>query len=135
LRLATAVNVYLDGQAPWSAIKTDKAAAATTIYTAIQAIDHLKVLFSPFLPHTCEILHQTLGYTEPLFGEQYTETHKDNLGEHRVLRYLPDSATGAWVPSKLAPGRALREPKPLFKKLEPSVAEEERKRMGDKYSK
>lgn len=130
LRLATAVNVYLDAQAPWSAIKTDKAAAATTIYTAIQAIDHLKVLFSPFLPHTCEVLHQTLGYTEPLFGEQYTEAHRDSLGEHRVLRYLSDSATGAWVPGKLAPGRVLREPKPLFKKLEPSLAAEERARMG-----
>ena len=76
IRLASEVNAYLDTQAPWTAIKTDKAAAATTIYTAIQAIDHLKLLFAPFLPHTCEVLHQTLGYDQPLFGEQYTETHK-----------------------------------------------------------
>jgi len=130
IRLASEVNAYLDTQAPWTAIKTDKAAAATTIYTAIQAIDHLKLLFAPFLPHTCEVLHQTLGYDQPLFGEQYTETHKDALGEHRVLGYRPGAASGAWAPGTLAPGRALREPKPLFKKLEPSVAEEERARMG-----
>lgn len=130
IRLATAVNVYLDVNAPWSAIKTDKAAAATTIYTAIRAIDNLKVLFSPFLPHTCEVLHQTLGYFAPLFGEQYTEKQTDNLGTHEVLRYRPAAIPASWSPSKLEPGRALREPKPLFKKLEPSAAEDERARMG-----
>lgn len=129
-RLATAVNVYLDEQAPWSAIKTDRAAAAATIYTAIRAIDNLKILLSPFLPHTCEALHQTLGYFAPLFGEQYTETQKDDLGAHEVLRYRPAAIPARWVPSQLEPGRRLREPKPLFKKLEPSVADEERARMG-----
>jgi len=130
IRLAGEVNKYLDEQAPWSALKTDKAAAGTTIYTALKAIDSLKILLAPFLPHTAEVLHQTLGYTEPLFGEQYTEVHKDALGEHKVLRYRSDSASGAWAPSQLEGGRALNEPKPLYKKLEPEVAEEERKRMG-----
>jgi len=129
-RLATAVNVYLDEQAPWTAIKTEKSAATTTIYTAIRAIDNLKILLSPFLPHTCEALHQTLGYYAPLFGEQYTEKHRDSQGTHEVLRYRPAAIPGRWAPSQLEPGRALREPKPLFKKLEPSIAEEERARMG-----
>jgi methionyl-tRNA synthetase len=129
-RLATAVNVYLDEQAPWTAIKTNRDAAATTVYTAIKAIDNLKVLLSPFLPHTCEVLHQTLGYFAPLFGEQYTEKQTDNLGVHEVLRYRPTAIPGRWLPSQLEPGRALREPKPLFKKLEPSIADEERARMG-----
>ncbi len=131
IRLASEVNAYLDAQAPWSAVKTDKAAAGTTIYTAIRAIDSLKVLLSPFLPHTCEQLHHTLGYDAPLFGEQYTETQQDTLGEHLVLRYRDAGAGGRWAPSALAPGRALREPAPLFKKLEPGVADEERARMGE----
>jgi methionyl-tRNA synthetase len=130
IRLASEVNAYLDVQAPWSAIKTDRAAAAATIYTAIRAIDNLKILLSPFLPHTCEALHQTLGYFAPLFGEQYTETQRDDLGAHEVLRYRPAAIPGRWAPSQLEPGRRLREPKPLFKKLEPSVADEERGRMG-----
>jgi len=129
IRLAGEVNKYLDEQAPWSALKTDKAASGTTIYVALKAIDSLKILLAPFLPHTAEILHQTLGYKEPLFGEQYTETHKDTLGEHKVLRYREGKASGAWKPSQLERGRALNEPKPLYKKLEPEVAEEERKRM------
>jgi methionyl-tRNA synthetase len=50
MRMATTVNVYLDENAPWKAIKTDKDAAALTVFTALKAIDSLMVLFSPFLP-------------------------------------------------------------------------------------
>src|SRR3970040_679004 len=33
MKLATAVNQYLDQTAPWSAVKSDKGGAAKTIYT------------------------------------------------------------------------------------------------------
>lgn len=130
MRLATDVNRYLDEQAPWSQVKVDKEAASQTIYTALKAIDNLKILFSPFLPHTSEALHQNLGYFVPLFGEQYTETLNDSLGEHEALRYRGAAIPAAWAPSKLEGGRVLREPKPLYKKLEPSIADEERARLG-----
>jgi methionyl-tRNA synthetase len=130
MRLAAEVNRYLDEQAPWSQVKTDKDAAAKTIYTALKAIDSLKILFAPFLPHTCEALHQTLGYFAPIFGEQYTQIFNDNLGEHEALRYRAAAVPGAWAPSQLEGGRALREPAPLFKKLEPSIADAERARLS-----
>jgi len=133
MKLATAVNVYLDVNAPWSAIKVDKAEASKTIYTALKAIDSLKVMFAPFLPFTSEKLHGFFGYETPLFGEQYTETVKDSLGEHTVLRYRDVSRTASptyWKPSELQPGKKLNQPGPLFKKLEDSVAEEERARLG-----
>jgi len=57
MRIATEVNKYLDQTAPWQAVKTDKGAAARAIYTAIRAIDSLKILFAPFLPFTSERLH------------------------------------------------------------------------------
>jgi methionyl-tRNA synthetase len=129
-RLATSVNQYLDQMAPWQAVKTDRASAALTIYTALKAIDSLKVLFAPFLPYTCEKLHGFFDYKSPLFGEQYTETVQDALGEHTVLRYRPARDGGQWKPSELKSGAALRPPAPLFKKLEESVAEEERARLG-----
>jgi len=34
MKLATAVNVYLDVNAPWSAMKKDKEGAGKTVYTA-----------------------------------------------------------------------------------------------------
>ena len=89
MKLATAVNQYLDQTSPWSEIKKDKGEAAKTIYTALRAIDSLKVLFAPFLPFTSEKLHQYLGYDTPLFGEQYIEEVEDSLGTHNVLRYRP----------------------------------------------
>jgi len=129
MKLATAVNQYLDQNAPWTAIKTDREAASKTIYTALKAIDSLKVLFAPFLPFTSERLHGFFGYETPLFGEQYTETVKDSLGEHTVLRYKGVEGL-QWKPSELKPGAKLNPPAPLFKKLEEKIVEEERERLG-----
>jgi methionyl-tRNA synthetase len=133
MKLATAVNQYLDQTSPWSEVKKDKAEAAKTIYTALRAIDSLKVIFAPFLPFTSERLHTYLGYDAPLFGEQYIEEVKDSLGAHNVIRYRDVSRTDSptyWKPSKLAPNQQTRQPGPLFKKLEESVIEDERARLG-----
>jgi methionyl-tRNA synthetase len=130
LRLATEVNKYLDKNAPWFEIKSDKSSASASIYTSLRAIDSLKILFAPFLPFTCERLHTFLGYSQPLFGEQFTETQKDELGEHTVLRYKPNGVQQQWLPSQLPPGQMLEQPEPLFRKLDPSVAEEERAKLG-----
>ena len=130
LRLAAEVNKYLDKAAPWFEIKQDKAVAAKSIYTGLRAIDSLKTLFAPFIPFSSERLHIFLGYSQPLFGTQTVETCHDSLGEHNVLRYLPGSTGAQWQPSRLQPGQILRQPEPLFKKLEPAVAEQERSRLG-----
>ena len=132
MKLATAVNQYLDVNAPWSAVKTDKDAAAKTIYTALKAIDSLKVMFAPFLPFTSERLHGFFGYETPLFGEQYTEEVTDAIGAHKVLRYRAGQtgSLSSWKPSDLNPGQKLNQPGPLFKKLEADVIEAERGRLG-----
>ena len=131
MKLATAVNQYLDVQAPWSAIKTDKDAAALTVFTALKAIDSLKILFSPILPFTSEKLHGFFGYENPLYGEQYVQEINDSLGTHTGLRYQsPAEARLIWKPSELKPGQKLNQPAPLFKKLEDSIVEEERTRLG-----
>ncbi len=130
MRLASEVNKYLDTTAPWFTIKTDKAEAGRAVFVAMKCIDSLKVLFAPFLPHTCEKLHTFMGFDAPLFGMQSTQTIQDDLGEHHVLQYDPDGASGTWQPSQLVPGGRFRQPEPLFKKLDPGIVEEERKRLG-----
>ncbi len=129
MRLASEVNKYLDAAAPWFQIKTDKDEAARSIYTALRAIDSLKVMLAPFLPFTCQRLHEFFGYEQPLFGEQYTETVRDALGEHTVLRYRGVEAV-QWRPSELPPGAKLNPPAPLYKKLDESLITEERARLG-----
>ena len=130
MRLASEVNKYLDQKAPWKAVKEDKDKAAKSIYTALKAIDSLSILFAPFLPFSSERLHRFLGYEDQLFGEQSVETIQDELGTHSVLRYDPAKGKGEWKPSRLAAGNPLRTPEPLFKKLDASIVEEERQRLG-----
>lgn len=130
MRLAAEVNKYLDQTAPWTVIKTDREAAARAVYTAIRAIDSLKILLAPFLPFTSQRLHEFLGYKTRLFGTQFAETQQDSLGSHLVLRYDPEGAAGKWESSQIQAGTRLEKPEPLFRKLDPVIIEEERARLG-----
>ncbi|MEM7535051.1 MAG: methionine--tRNA ligase [Chloroflexota bacterium] len=123
-RLSQRVNQYLNEKEPWKLIKTDPEAAATAIYVSLQAIDWLKILWSPFLPHSSEQLNDIFGYEQPIFGRQYTEHIEDGRGSHQVLRYDHTDATGRWEPTTLAVGQALNKPKPLFVKLDDDLMKE-----------
>ncbi len=130
LGLARQVNGYLD-RAPWfGVIEEDRQAAATTVYTALRAIDSLKILFAPFLPFSSEQLHESLGYDEPIFGEQKIVTYDESERSHEALIYDSSSATGRWAPSDLEPGHRFNKPKPMYRKLDESVINEERERLG-----
>jgi methionyl-tRNA synthetase len=125
MALATNVNQYLEETSPWKTIKTDPQAAARALNTAIQAISGLKILFAPVLPFTSQQVHEYLGETGQLFGEQRVETYQENTRSHIGLTYDGSSAVGQWSHSIIPAGRQLPKPSPLFKKLETSVADEE----------
>lgn len=130
MRLAMQVNFYLSEQEPWKVIKTDRERAATMLYAALRCVDNLKIMMTPFLPFTSQQLHEMLGYegyiAGPLEFREYTEadgsTHRGLTGDY--LGWV-----GRWQPSSLPVGQALREPRPLFKKLDESVVAEELARM------
>ncbi|MCA9931546.1 MAG: class I tRNA ligase family protein, partial [Anaerolineales bacterium] len=129
LAAARAVNAYLD-KAPWFAVvKLDKTAAATTVYTALCAIDAIKVLLAPFLPFSSEKLHQLLGYTQPLFGCQRITTYHEATRSHDALVYDAAGAVGRWEPGRLPVGQQLKRPSPLYQKLDESIIEAERKKL------
>jgi methionyl-tRNA synthetase len=117
-RLSQRVNQYLNDRAPWKMIAEDRARAATTVYVALQAIDWLKIMWAPILPHSSEQLQRMLGYERPLFGRQYTEEVVDARGVHLVLRYDHTPASGRWEAATLQPGQRLQEPSALFVKLD-----------------
>jgi methionyl-tRNA synthetase len=130
MAVAREVNRYLDEQAPWFQIKEDRTAAARTVYVALRAIDSLKTLTNPFLPFSSQALHELLGYKGTMFGRQYTGSFEEETRTHTALCYDASELVGRWEPSQLPPGQPLRKPKPLFKKLDPKVVEEELARMG-----
>ncbi len=130
MRLTRATNVYLDAKAPWKMIKENPLKAGTSIYVALRVIDNLKILFAPFLPHTCQRLHEYLGYQGQLFGRQHTQSFTEAKGrQHTALGYDNSQAVGRWETSQLPVGQLLTKPGPLFKKLDVEVAEQELARL------
>jgi methionyl-tRNA synthetase len=134
LALAREANGYLDRKAPWFQIKENPAGAATTVYAILRAVDSLKTILAPILPHTAQQLHEYLGYDGQLFGTQHVveyeeETRVRGTRQHQALTYDHSGAVGTWTPSVLPAGQALRQPAPLFKKLDESVVEEEYARL------
>jgi len=133
MRLASLVNQYVSDQAPWALVKTDKERAGTVLYVALRAVDSLKTLFTPFLPHTSQIVHELLGHEGFIAGPlEFRTVDEEDGRSHEVLTGDYRSWVGRWEPSELAAGQKLQEPRPLFKKLDESVVEEELARMrGD----
>jgi methionyl-tRNA synthetase len=129
LALAREANGYLDRKAPWFQIKEDRARAAMTVYVTLRVVDNLKTILSPILPHTAQQLHEYLGYDGRLFGAQRVVEYQEETRSHQALTYDHSGAVGAWTPSQLPPGQALRRPAPLFKKLDESVIDEEYARL------
>ena len=125
LRLSTLVNQYLEETSPWTTIKTDPAAAGRALYVALQAINGLKVLWAPVLPFTSQALHEMLGEAGTLFGEQVVRRYDEATHSHMALTYDAGGAAGRWERASIPAGRQLPPPRPLFKKLEPELAEQE----------
>jgi len=129
------LSADLDRKAPWFQIKEDPAAAATTVYVILRVVDNLKTILAPILPHTPVLTHRTqklheyLGYDGQLFGTLSVETYEEETRGHEALTYDHTGAVGKWAASELPPGQALREPAPLFRKLDESVVEEEYARL------
>jgi methionyl-tRNA synthetase len=130
MSLAQEANRYLNEREPWQQIKADPASAAHTIYVCLRVVDSLKTLLTPFLPFSCQRLHEYLGYSGNLFGHFRVEQVREKERSHLVLRFDPADGVNGWKPSQLAPGQALRQPAPLFKKLDESVIAEEVRRMA-----
>lgn len=127
MRLAGLVNQYLAEQAPWAILETERERAGTILFVALRAIDSLKILLTPYLPFSSQRLHELLGYDDVLAGPIESRVVQEDDGrEHAVLAGDYETWAGGWAPSALPAGQKLREPAPLFAKLdaETVVAEE-----------
>jgi methionyl-tRNA synthetase len=130
MRLSSLGNQYVDHQAPWAVIKEDRKRAGTILYVALRVVDSLKVIFTPFLPFSSQKLHELLGYEGWLAGPlEFREIEEDEGEKHTILTGDYSSWLGRWEPSELPAGQKLREPEPLFRKLDPRIVEEELSRL------
>jgi methionyl-tRNA synthetase len=105
MSLAQEANRYLDEQAPWKTIKTERQTSAKSVYTVLSVLSALKTILYPFLPFSSEELHSFLGFD-------------GNVKE------------GGWKIQSLPPGQALRQPEPLFVKLDEGIVAKESSHLG-----
>ena len=131
LRISSLVNQYMEEMSPWTTAKTDMARTGTTLYVGLQAISGLNTLFAPVLPFTCQNLHTYLGEDGQLSGEQRVEEYVEATRSHQGLTYDGSAAVGSWIRRPIPAGRELPKPKPLFKKLDQSVVDDEMARLGE----
>ena len=103
--LARAANRYLEAQAPWKTIKTDKQAAAQALWVGCYIVSALKTIFYPFLPTSSQRVHEYLG----LAGE---------------------IEQAGWSIARPEPGHPLVKPRPLFEKLDPETVTQEMSAIG-----
>ncbi len=107
MRLGQHGNRYVDAKEPWKVVKSDKDAAATTLWVGLNIVSTLRTVFYPYIPSSTEKIHGML------FGEG-------------------DVLSDGWGRREIIPGTPLEKPTPLFKKLDESVVEEENARLtGD----
>ncbi len=107
--LAQEANRYLDTKAPWKTIKEDRDQAGASLTVAMQAINCLKTILYPFMPFSSQKVHEFLGLDGPV-------------------------EEGAWdfdsIVGQIKAGADLRQPAPLYTKLDPEIIEEEIRKLG-----
>ena len=124
-------NKYLSDQAPWK-IKDDPDRLGTILHVALQVVSDCNVLLTPFLPHSAQKHPRAAG------RHRCARADAGDPGGRRPRRRarLPHhhgrlhDRRPLGVRAAARPGAPLAPPKPVFKKLDPSIVEEELARLA-----
>src|SRR5439155_5254126 len=55
-QVLTPTNQYLEANAPWKLVKTDKEAAKRVLFNAVQSLRVASILLKPFIPNSAEAI-------------------------------------------------------------------------------
>ena len=79
----------------------------------------LSLSLTPFLPFSSQKLHELLGYDDVISGPLEFRDVDEDGATHTVLTGDYGDWRRGWGPTELPARQKLREPEPLFKKLDP----------------
>jgi methionyl-tRNA synthetase len=132
MRIVAEANKYLSDQAPWKLKdEASKPRMGTVLHVALQAVSDANTLLTPFLPHSAQKVHELLGGTGVHAPMPSIVEVEDLDGGPGYPVLTGDYTVGArWESVPLVAGTPLAAPKPVFRKLDPSVVEEELERLG-----
>jgi len=129
-------NAYIADQEPWKLAKdeTQRERLATVLWTALQVVSDCNVMLTPFLPHTAQKVHETLGRTGVWAAKPQIHEVQDDLPVDLTGTNLPeeghsypiitgdyDAQQATWARVDVVPGTKLEKPKPLIAKLDPEL--------------
>jgi len=98
----TPTNQYLEVNAPWKLVKTDKDAAARVLFNAVQSLRVASILLKPFIPRAAEAIYTSFNFPKLWAEVKYTDA--------AVLAAQPDDLR---VTAEVVDGK----PKPLFPRI------------------
>ncbi|MEY9887881.1 methionyl-tRNA synthetase [Catenulispora sp. MAP5-51] len=132
MRVVAEANKYVSDNEPWKLAKTDPERMATVLHVTLQVVDDAKTLLTPFLPFSSEKVFHLLGGegTWSAMPELREVEDLDGGPGYPVLTGEYDQALARWESTPIEVGRALAPPTPIFKKLDPSIVDEELARLG-----
>jgi methionyl-tRNA synthetase len=133
MRVAGLANKYISESEPWK-LGADQERQATVLHTALQVVDDVKTMLTPFLPHSSQKVFQALG-GEGIWAAQpeireVTDFNDDVEGvgvpgvvDYPVLTGDYAAEQASWGRIDIEVGRPLTKPTPLFTKLDPGLGE------------
>jgi methionyl-tRNA synthetase len=95
----TPTNQYLETNAPWKLVKSDKEAAKRVLFNAMQSLRIASILLKPFIPKSAEAIYTCFNFPTPWADVKYADAAE--------LRAQPDDLR---VTATLFDGKV----KPLF---------------------
>ncbi|HEX4607358.1 MAG TPA: class I tRNA ligase family protein [Urbifossiella sp.] len=98
----TPTNQYLEANAPWKLVKTDKDAAGRVLFNAVQSLRVASILLKPFIPKSAEAIYTSFNFSKPWAEVKYADA--------AVLAAQPDDLR---VTAALVDGK----PTPLFPRI------------------
>ncbi|WP_189040876.1 methionine--tRNA ligase [Micromonospora sonchi] len=132
MKVVAEANKYLSEQTPWKLKgEADKPRMGTILHVALQVVSDANTLLTPFLPHSAQKVHELLGGTGVHAPMPVIEEVADLDGGPGYPVLTGDYTQGArWESVPIEVGRPLAAPKPVFRKLDPSIVNEELARLG-----
>jgi methionyl-tRNA synthetase len=135
MRVVGEANKYLSDMEPWKLKNTDPERMASVLHTALQVVDDVKTLLTPFLPSSSSAVFEALGGTGTwaAMPELIEVDEETAAGSPSYSVLSGDYQTQAkWESVPLPVGRTMDAPTPVFTKLDPSIVDEELARLAEK---